>query len=246
MLQGKEVGAKEATAASRSPRRRQQQSIEDLLKARPRNTLAEHSGPRGTLRRVVEGLENDAEKQAFIAKASLDAVLGACPKSMPSLRCGVRCYIGYVDEMQPWGHSYFPPKLNTLLSWSTLFRSEGTWANYVGYVRTACILVGAPVDVFQEPAVKRAKVAIRKRCLFTQREGMFLQAGVVKRLLRWAQKPANCAFSLHAFLFLITYVFLLRLPSEALPLKAGKVGGQACIYVEGDEVVLVLATRRDY
>jgi hypothetical protein len=69
---------------------------------------------------------------------------------------------------------------------------------------------------------------------------------VVKRLLRWVQKPANCAFSLHAFLFLITYVFLLRLPSEALPLKAGKVGGQACIYVEGDEVVLMLATRRDY
>ena len=48
---------------------------------------------------------------------------------------------GHADEQ------YLPPKLETLLVWSTLFRCEGTWSNYAGYVKTACLLVGADTKV---------------------------------------------------------------------------------------------------
>ena len=231
------------SATSRSPRRKQYEHVLELLKAKPKSTVAEHCGPRGALRKVMEAVGNQDERQAFIKQASLDAVLGACPKTMDSLKCGIRCYASYVDAMAPDMPGYFPPKLDILLSWSTLFRSEGTWANYVGYVRTACILINAPVDVFREPAVKRAKVAIQKRCLFESRPNMFLQAHLVKKIMRWAQKPENLDYRSHSFLYLITYVFLLRLPSEALPLKAGNVVGQSCIYVQGDELIVKLATR---
>ena len=44
---------------------------------------------------------------------------------------------------------YFPPVLNDLLTWSTLFRSEGTFSNYLSYVRTACAIVDAPTEVGQ-------------------------------------------------------------------------------------------------
>ena len=218
----------------------QERNVCELLKTRPRNNLAEHCGPRAALRKLAAGLGSHSEKQAYIQQASLDAILGACPKTMDSLKCGIRCYEAYVDAMNP-NVKYYPPELDTLLSWSTLFRSDGTWANYVGYVRTACILVNAPVDVFREPAMKRAKVAIKKRCLFESRPNMFLQANIVKKMMRWALKPDNVGYRAHSFLFLISYVFLLRLPSEALPLTAG----QACIYVEEDELVLELVTRKN-
>ncbi len=42
---------------------------------------------------------------------------------------------------------YFPPKLNVLLAWSTLFRSEGTWGNYLAYVKTATVMVEASTQV---------------------------------------------------------------------------------------------------
>ena len=61
--------------------------------------------------------------------------------------------------------------------------------------------------------------------------------------MNWAMLPDNLDYRAHAFLYLITYIFLLRLPSEALPLKGGKVNGHACIYVDGEELVLELPTR---
>eukprot|EP00973_Karenia_brevis_P002444 329901-Karenia_brevis.AAC.1 len=38
----------------------------------------------------------------------------------------------------------FPPSLRALLAWSTMFRCAATFQNYVGYVRTACLLAGVP------------------------------------------------------------------------------------------------------
>ena len=221
----------------------QETHIFEMLEKRPKNDLAVGCGPRAALRKVVDRLDCQSDKCAFVEQAALDAILGACPKSMDSVRCGIRCYVAYARAMLPDGCRCFPPKLDILLSWSTLFRCEGTWANYVGYVRTACLLIKAPVDVFGDPAVKRAKIAIRKRCLFTSRKNMFLQAHVVERIMNWAMLPDNLDYKAHAFLYLITYIFLLRLPSEALPLKGGKVNGHACIYVDGEELVLELPTR---
>ena len=51
------------------------------------------------------------------------------------------------DQVAPNTRSYFPPKIDILLAWSTLFRSEGTLSNYLGYVRTGCLLVKAPTQV---------------------------------------------------------------------------------------------------
>ncbi len=40
----------------------------------------------------------------------------------------------------PLRYSCLPPKIDVLLGWSSLFRSEGTFANYLGHVRTCCLL----------------------------------------------------------------------------------------------------------
>ena len=47
----------------------------------------------------------------------------------------------------------------------------------------------------------------------------------------------------YAYLFLLTYAFLLRLPSEALPVKVGPCEGRATLALVGDKLVLKLARR---
>ena len=48
-----------------------------------------------------------------------------------------------------------------------------------------------------------------------------------------------------ALLFLVTYIFLLRLPSEALALTVGAESSSQTIFLEDGQLVLVLARRRD-
>ena len=88
-----------------------------------------------------------------------------------------------------------------LLAWSTLFRCADTFGNYFNYVRTACLIVKAPVQVswphsmrvrghasctrqvFENPGLKRAKVAIRNSGQFGRRERLFIQQRVLVLLL---------------------------------------------------------------
>ena len=100
--------------------------------------------------------------------------------SIPSLRSGIRCYIAFVGAAEAYfwcvfvkllyavsgsvaGHrkpKLFPPELDVLLAWSTVFRlgwlvvrldwavsqrdliarSARTLSNYFGYVKTGCLL----------------------------------------------------------------------------------------------------------
>jgi hypothetical protein len=60
---------------------------------------------------------------------------------------GVLPVCGRTDRYDPALKRYFPPPLNLLLSWTTMFRSGGTLRNYLGYVQTGCLLVNAPTQV---------------------------------------------------------------------------------------------------
>jgi len=49
--------------------------------------------------------------------------------------------------------------------------------------------------------------------------------------------------AMYGKLFLVTYVFLLRLPSEALPITVGRESSGNALFLEGDELVLRLRRR---
>ena len=51
------------------------------------------------------------------------------------------------DKAYPEASRRFPPEVEWLQVWSTLFRHAGTFGNYLGYVKTGCLLVGASVEV---------------------------------------------------------------------------------------------------
>jgi hypothetical protein len=109
---------------------------------------------------------SSTERNIWLEEARLSALLGSSSATRKSLRSGVSCYIAFVgdrdvlvlivcacktlcmcaDATRHRGNAYFPPDLDVLLAWSTLFRSHLTFSNYLGYVKTACMLVKAPVE----------------------------------------------------------------------------------------------------
>ena len=77
---------------------------------------------------------------------------------------------------------------------------------------------------------------------------MFLGHEMIRRIVALADKSSAVEWPL-AMLFLATYVFLLRLPTEAIPMTAGGIGfahgKQSVILLEGAEVCLRLAKRKN-
>jgi hypothetical protein len=64
---------------------------------------------------------------------------------------------------------------------------------------------------------------------------------VVEKIIRWCD--ARVRYDMMGLLFLVAYIFLLRLPSEALPMQVGRAGGQSSLYIEDGMLVLELRRR---
>ena len=70
----------------------------------------------------------------------------------------------------------------------------------------------------------------------------------IESMLRWAETEEDITHSAMAMLFLVTYVFLLRLPSEALPIEVGRVPGkqqQAVLEMDDGKLILTLMRRKN-
>ena len=119
--------------------------LQCLTKSNYLSKVASVGGPRRTLHSLDLCNIDPTEKAEWVADARVKAILGSCSKTLPSVRSGILCYIAFADELAAPGkvQNYFPPRVDTLVAWSLMFRCEGTWSNYLGYVRTACMLTFA-------------------------------------------------------------------------------------------------------
>ena len=203
-------------------------------------------GPINAAKRFKESLLSVEQLAAWAEKARIDAIMDGCKKSMPSVRSGVRCYIAFAKTLlrKSFG-DIFPPSVDDLLVWSTCFRCDATFSNYLGYVRTWCLVERLSTAAFSEPAIKRAKASIRKRGLHKRRKKMFLQHALVKMIVE--KRKCDHRYSM---LYLLAYIFMLRLPSEALPAVCGNIGiadsGEpAVIYLDKDVLCLRLKCRKN-
>jgi len=103
---------------------------------------------------------------------------------------------------------------------------------------------------FSDSALRRAKMAIQKRGGFEPREPMFLRLAVVRQLVVAAHESNDIADYVLSMLYLVSYIFLLRVPSEAIPIAHGCIGllgngEKAVLYMEGDTLYLKLARRKN-
>ena len=102
-------------------------------------------------------------------------------------------------------------------------------------------------QVFQEAALRKAKASVDAAGNFVRRERNFIQRQKVEEMLAWSMTHPYARR--HALLFLFSYSFLLRTPSEALPVRVGKDGGEidsnAVLFKDGDQLVLILRRRKN-
>ena len=96
-------------------------------------------------------------------------------------------------------------------------RCKGTYRNYLSHVKLACQLAGMSTEAFQDDRLKRAAVSIDKRTPFCSKEKRFIRAEMVKQLVELPFLGAPWPKSA-AMLFLVSYAFLLRVPSEGVPM----------------------------
>ena len=97
----------------------------------------------------------------FVCEEWCSLLLSLCrcvsPRTQFTLIC--MCILSEIHGTEP----YFPPRLELLQAWSTLFRCAGTWQNYVGYLKTICLLVGAPMKVHGSFTLKSISVCHYRR-----------------------------------------------------------------------------------
>ena len=122
-------------------------------------------GPRAAQESLCKTFGGPADRQRLLKSAKTNAILGSMSLSLDSFMSGIRCYFAFVGRYSACAHNfvintscvkghvfaeaqcYLPPTLDMLLAWSTMFRSAGTFHNYLGYVKTGCMLEGASTEV---------------------------------------------------------------------------------------------------
>jgi hypothetical protein len=160
--------------------------------------------------------------------------------------------MGFAGKVLNLKGAEMPPTVEGVLAWSLLFRCPGTFQNYVGYLRLACQLARVSSLALDDKAIARATVAIRKRGNFVQRPKQFVKLSLLQRMLTACAHRDSPWTIADGMLFLTAYVFLLRVPSECLPIvkmdqapTAGATLGQATVWVEEDRIVLKLLRRKN-
>ena len=217
-----------------------------VQKPRPIVDVSAH-GPRMAIKHA-EFPKSASARREWFASARIAAVLGSCPRSQDSFRSGLRCYMKFAERAYGCVEHGFPPTVEGILAWSCFFKCVGTFSNYVGYLRCACCAINIQCPEAGDAAIQRAKVTILKKMVDSPRPRMFIQRALVRRLIANAfDSPDAMRF---AMLWLAAYVFLLRVPSEALDMKRGgsdfvpKPAEQSVLFLNEDTGELCLRLHR--
>jgi len=207
--------------------------------------------PRHAARLVQEAFTGQLTAE-WAEKARVTALLGICPRSHTSFISGYMCWMGFAGNVLNLKGYEMPPTLEGVLAWSVLFRCPGTFQNYVGYLRLACQLARVSTLALNGKAIGRATMAITKRGNCVQRPKKFVKLCLLQQMLRACGQRDSPWTIADGMLFLTAYVFLLRVPSECLPIvkidqapTAGSTLGQSTVWVEADKIVLKLLRRKN-
>ena len=183
--------------------------------------------------------------------ARIAAILGSCPKTWPSVLSGFRCWATFAMTVLGCdAEAIIPPTPDGLALWSTCFRCKGTFDNYLSHVNSACVVLRVPADAFADPAVARAARAVQARIMWQARPRMFIREALLAKLLKHlAHQPSGGALRM---LLLTAYIFLLRLPSEALPIHVARASDppkadepKSCLRFDDNSISLTLLWRKN-
>jgi hypothetical protein len=161
------------------------------------------------------------EIATYCMAATQVAVLGAAPLSNAWKNSGLNSWTRFARRvLRQEAHECLPPTIDGLVAWATAFKSRGTFDNYCGGLKSTCMMWRLDVSAFKEEILWRAKVAISKRAL-KDPGSPGITLALLAPLVQVALNERDAAM---AALYVMSYWFLLRVPSEGLPACLGEVG----------------------
>ena len=136
------------------------------------------------------------------------------------------------------------------MQWSNFLTNAGTYRNYLNAVAFGADVLGLDSSPTRHTTVLRAKRALKQRQL-PGKTKQFIAFVLLEMLVALAKREGD---RVAAALYIISYAFLLRVPSEGLPIVVGagscdvqRLAGQhsSLAINNADELVLTLAKRKN-
>ena len=106
-----------------------------------------------------------------------------------------------------------------MLAWSNTFQRLSTFCNYLHYIGVASQAIDCEAPPVGNIAIKSAMIAIKKRELHQPRPKLFIDRHMLCSMVLAVER--NWEDMSGAALWMMSYIFLLRLPSAALPACRG-------------------------
>ena len=176
-------------------------------------------------------------------------------RSLPSVASGLRLWHEFAASLLRYAPEHtLPPQSSTdVVKFITLFRNAGTAANYISYIKWACVLNGLSVHWYTGQVTMALK-GLKKQCASSlvgtlSEQKIFDEALVLKLMTLCDGLPNHVDIG---SIFLLAWQFLLRGPSEAVPAQWGSeqdlhtlpVGRHSALWVDQQGVTSLRLRRR--
>ena len=170
----------------------------------------EQLAPAAKARALTRVTADSSALSRFLDVSAQLNVLQLVRSSLPSVAAGVQNYINFCTLLQT---PPFPPTATGILRWSAIFSAGRAFGMYVRHVEKACILLGLGVD-WRSAAVQAAINGLAHAPRVRSRFSNILTFADLNRFI--THETLQSDFGKLGFM---SFLFLLRLQSEALPMR---------------------------
>ena len=226
-------------------------ALEILQRMHLKQSVRVRAGPMNEIHRVALNTLSLAEGTEWAENARIEALCNSCVRSMGGIVSAVRCWQAFCKQILKLPRdNELPPTANGLVVWSRMFRNNGTYVNYANGVKLACLIGGVPIHALHHPAVVRAKRGVTT--MQTEpKPKRYIRQSLLKDLVKLAD---DAHARIESLAYILSYAFLLRVPSECLPIIVGPVesgneplaaGSHSRLSITKSKLVLQLARRKN-
>ena len=167
-------------------------------------------GPAARITALQNATPDSQQLLRFLSSGAQRNILQQVRATLPCVASGLSCYLSFCSLL---GIAPMPPSSTVVQQWGTIFGAGRTFQLYVGHLVKACQLLNIDVS-WRDDAVRAVIKGLANKPTRIQRFSNSLTPEWLDKLIRLESWESE--FALLAY---ITFLFMMRLPSEALPLR---------------------------
>ena len=187
-------------------------------------------GPAAKIRALKESNISKHRLSNFLEAGATLSLLKASRKAFKGLASAIRCYFSFCELK---GIKPFPIKERYILQWSALFNETATFQQYVNSLRKVCYILRESLD-WSSRAVVHAAYGLRLAASNRIRFPNFIRSEILWKLIRFFGQDDE-----FTHLAYISFLFALRVPSEALPIRRAHKRDEVTLFTPQKEKALI-------